>query len=117
MFFTERAAPHEIYETLIITVWNHGEFRTAQRGAMLVNKDVVRDCFWPSTLAVEVNKGTDVACFEESLGSIGVGIMLGSSERASGERYERCSSGVVSSGAAWVWTAVQLPETVRGWKE
>lgn len=70
MFLTERAEPHEISGTFIITVGNHRESRIAQRGAVLVNTEAVRDCFWSSTLAAEVDKGIDTMCLQKFISRV-----------------------------------------------
>lgn len=70
MFFTKRAAPHEITGIFVISVWKHGEPCIAQGSAVFVNPDGVRDGLRPAAFVVEVNESADFTCFQEFIDRI-----------------------------------------------
>lgn len=64
----ERAAPHQISGTFIITVWYHGNTLVTQRGTIFINADRIQDCLRSTAFAFQVNESEDTAFLEETVG-------------------------------------------------
>lgn len=71
MVFSIRTAPHLAsnvpFGAVIISVWDHKEPSSADRSAVFINADVVMDRFGMSAFAVEVDQGTYIPNFEETV--------------------------------------------------
>lgn len=69
MIFSIRAAPHLAsnvpFGTVIISVRDHRKSSSADRSAVLINADVVMDCFGMSAFAVEINQGAYIPGLEK----------------------------------------------------
>lgn len=64
------AAPHEITAGTVVTIGLHAQFFLAQRCAILVNGDGIRNCFWPSAFVVQVNKCMYPSAFKDTVGGV-----------------------------------------------
>ena len=69
MIFSIRAAPHLAsnvpFGIVIISVRDHRKSGSADRSAVLINADVVMDCFGMSAFAVEINQGAYIPGLEK----------------------------------------------------
>lgn len=68
LYHDNRAAPHELYTGLVITIWNHMVSFTTDRNTVFINSNCIRERLRMPGFGIQVNKSTDTVLFEELVG-------------------------------------------------
>ena len=68
MLFSKRASPHKVAFGFVVAIWNHASPLLADRSAVFVDFDGIRNRFRTSAIAVKINEGADVPGFEQCVG-------------------------------------------------
>ncbi len=70
MLFPKRTAPHEVAAGFVIAIGDHALPLLADRSPVLVNGYGIRNRFRPSAFIVQIDKGTDVPAFQETVSRV-----------------------------------------------
>ena len=70
MLFPKRTPPHEVAAGLVIAVWDHAFLLLTDGGSVPVNGYGIRNRFRPSAFIVQIDKGTDVPAFQETVSRV-----------------------------------------------
>ena len=70
VFFSVRAAPHEVASGSVITIGLHVQLFLTQGRAVFVDCDGIRDCFGAAAFIVQVDKGPYPSALKKAVGGI-----------------------------------------------
>ena len=70
VFFSVRAAPHEVTGGSVITIGLHAQLFLTQGSAVFVDRDGIRDRFWAAAFIVQVDKGPYPPALKKAVGGI-----------------------------------------------